>query len=37
VQLQSGAFPAKLRVGEVIDMYRSFDRHPADAAELAGR
>jgi ABC-type ATPase involved in cell division len=29
-------FPAKLRVGEIIDMYRSFYRHPADAAELAG-
>ncbi len=36
VQLQSGAFPAKLRVGEIIDMYRSFYRHPADADELAG-
>jgi ABC-2 type transport system ATP-binding protein len=36
VQLQSGAFPAKLRVGEIMDMYRSFYRHPADAAELAG-
>ncbi len=36
VQLQSGAFPAKLRVGEIIDMYRSFYRHPADAGELAG-
>ena len=36
VQLQSGAFPAKLRVGEIIDMYRSFYRHPADVAELAG-
>jgi ABC-2 type transport system ATP-binding protein len=35
VQLQSGAFPAKLRVGEIIDMYRSFYRHPADTAELA--
>jgi ABC-2 type transport system ATP-binding protein len=35
VQLQSGAFPAKLRVGEIIDMYRSFYRHPADAGELA--
>lgn len=35
VQLQSGAFPAKLRVGEIIEMYRSFYRHPADAAELA--
>ncbi len=36
VQLQSGAFPAKLRVGEIIDMYKSFYRHPADAGELAG-
>jgi ABC-2 type transport system ATP-binding protein len=36
VQLQSGAFPGKLRVGEIIDMYRSFYRHPADAGELAG-
>jgi ABC-2 type transport system ATP-binding protein len=36
VQLQSGAFPAKLRVGEIIDMYRSFYPHPADVGELAG-
>jgi len=36
VQLQSSAFPAKLRVGEIIDMYRSFYRHPADVEELAG-
>ena len=36
VQLQSGAFPAKLRVGEIIDMYRSFYRHPADVDELTG-
>ena len=36
VQLQSGAFPAKLRVGEIIDMYRSFYRHPADVGELTG-
>src|SRR6202046_2638597 len=34
VQLQSGAFPAKLRVGEIIHMYQSFYRHPADAGEL---
>ena len=34
VQLQSGAFPGKLRVGEIIDMYRSFYRHPADVGEL---
>jgi ABC-2 type transport system ATP-binding protein len=36
VQLQSGAFPAKLRVGEIIDMYRSFYPHPADVGELTG-
>jgi ABC-2 type transport system ATP-binding protein len=36
VQLQSGAFPAKLRVGEIIDMYRSFYRRPADVGELTG-
>jgi ABC-2 type transport system ATP-binding protein len=36
VQLQSGAFPAKLRVGEIIDMYKSFYRHPADVGELTG-
>lgn len=36
VQLQSGAFPAKLKVGEIIDMYRSFYDHPADVGELAG-
>jgi ABC-2 type transport system ATP-binding protein len=36
VQLQSGAFPAKLRVGEILGMYRSFYRHPADVGELAG-
>ncbi len=36
VQLQSGAFPAKLRVGEIIDMYQSFYRHPADVGELTG-
>jgi ABC-type multidrug transport system ATPase subunit len=36
VQLQMGAFPAKLRVGEIIDMYQSFYRRPADPGELAG-
>ena len=36
VQLQSGAFPAKLKVGEILDMYQSFYRHPADVDELAG-
>jgi len=35
VQLQSSAFPAKLRVGEILDMYRSFYRQPADVTELA--
>jgi ABC-2 type transport system ATP-binding protein len=34
VQLQDSAFPAKLRVGEILDMYRSFYRRPADATEL---
>jgi ABC-2 type transport system ATP-binding protein len=34
-QLQSSALPAKLRVGEIIDMYRSFYDQPADADELA--
>jgi len=36
VQLQASAFPAKLRVGEILDMYRSFYRHPADVSELTG-
>jgi ABC-2 type transport system ATP-binding protein len=34
VQLQASALPARLRVGEILDMYRSFYRHPADASEL---
>jgi ABC-2 type transport system ATP-binding protein len=34
VQLQASAFPAKLRVGEILDMYRSFYRRPADVTEL---
>ena len=34
VQLQSSAFPSKLRVGEIIDMYRSFYRNPADVGEM---
>jgi ABC-2 type transport system ATP-binding protein len=34
VQLQSGALPPKLRVGEILDMYRSFYRDPADVGEL---
>ena len=34
VQLQESAFPAKLRVGEILDEYRSFYRQPADVADL---
>ena len=34
VQLQASALPAKLRVGEILDMYRSFYRKPADVGEL---
>jgi ABC-2 type transport system ATP-binding protein len=34
VQLQASALPAKLRVGEILDMYQSFYRHPADMDEL---
>jgi ABC-2 type transport system ATP-binding protein len=34
VQLQESAFQAKLRVGEILDMYRTFYRRPADANEL---
>jgi len=34
VQLQTTAFPAKLRTGEILDMYRSFYRRPADVGEL---
>jgi len=34
-QLQSKALPAKLRVGEILAMYRSFYRQPADIAGLA--
>jgi ABC-2 type transport system ATP-binding protein len=34
VQLQSSACPAKLRVAEILDMYRSFYRHPADVTDL---
>ena len=34
VQLQTSALPAKLRVGEILDMYRSFYREPADVSEL---
>jgi ABC-2 type transport system ATP-binding protein len=34
VQLQESAFPAKLRVGEILEEYRSFYRRPADVAHL---
>jgi ABC-2 type transport system ATP-binding protein len=34
VQLQASAQPDKLRVGEILQMYRSFYRHPADVGEL---
>jgi ABC-2 type transport system ATP-binding protein len=34
VQLQASALPAKLRVGEILDMYRSFYRDPVDISEL---
>jgi ABC-2 type transport system ATP-binding protein len=34
VQLQSGALPDKLKVAEILDMYRSFYRAPADVGEL---
>ena len=34
VQLQASALPAKLRVAEILQMYRSFYRQPADIGEL---
>ena len=34
VQLQAGGLPAKLRVGEILEEYRSFYRDPADVSEL---
>jgi ABC-2 type transport system ATP-binding protein len=34
VQLQAGAMPATLKVGEILDVYRSFYREPADVTEL---
>jgi ABC-2 type transport system ATP-binding protein len=36
VQLQASAMPDKLKVREILDMYRSFYREPADIGELAG-
>ena len=35
VQLQESVFPAKLRVEEILGLYRSFYRHPADVSDLA--
>jgi ABC-2 type transport system ATP-binding protein len=35
-QLQSSALPAKLRVAEIVALYRSFYRHPADVSDLMG-
>ncbi len=34
VQLQTGALPGKLRVGEILAEYQSFYRQPADVGEL---
>jgi ABC-2 type transport system ATP-binding protein len=34
VQLQASALPDKLKVREILDMYRSFYREPADVNEL---
>ncbi|HYK27234.1 MAG TPA: ABC transporter ATP-binding protein [Streptosporangiaceae bacterium] len=34
VQLQSGSLPDKLKVSEILDMFRSFYRNPADVGEL---
>jgi ABC-2 type transport system ATP-binding protein len=33
-QLQSSALPPRLRVGEILELYRSFYYHPADVPEL---
>lgn len=34
VQLQTSALQARLRVGEILDLYRSFYRRPADGDDL---
>ena len=34
VQLQASALPAKLKVGEILDLYRSFYHDPASVEEL---
>jgi ABC-2 type transport system ATP-binding protein len=36
VQLQASAMPDRLKVGEILDMYQSFYREPADIGELVG-
>jgi|ERR1019366_7210573 ABC-2 type transport system ATP-binding protein len=36
VQLQASALPAKLKVGEILDLYQSFYPEPADVDELTG-
>ena len=33
-QLQASALPAHLRVGEILDLFHSFYRHPADQEEI---
>ncbi len=35
VQLQASTFPDKLKIDEILDMYQSFYRNPANAKELA--
>jgi ABC-2 type transport system ATP-binding protein len=35
-QLQASALPPRLRVAEILDLYRSFYYEPADVAELVG-
>lgn len=35
-QLQASALPPLLKVGEILGLYRSFYRQPADVAELVG-
>ena len=34
VQLQASVLPAHLKVGEILDLFYSFYRHPADLAEI---
>jgi ABC-2 type transport system ATP-binding protein len=35
-QLQASALPAKLKVGEIVDLFHSFYQHPADPEEIIG-